>query len=413
MSSSSRAHDARLWLICAVILIDSLAQSISFPILPRLTRDLLGGDTAAAAIWVGWLEVGWAAPYLIRVPILGALSDRFGRRPLLLVSLVGIGLELLIDALAANVWWLLAGRMLVGVSFAAQVAGLAYVADVTTPAARAGAYGRANAALFLGIVIGPLSGGFLAGHDLRAPFWIGAALALAGAFFAAFVLPESHRPATRAPLTRAEIAPWRALGMLARAPLVPLAFVLLLSWLALQSSDNMLVLYTAHRYGWSTVTFGVFVAIAASVGIVVQGWLTERVAVRFGERRALIGGLGVQALAMAGMGLAASALLFWPAALIAPLGAIARPALQALMSRAVGADEQGRLQGAVAAVASFTSVVSPVAFASLFAWSISGARAPAWAGATILCGAALAAIAALTAAAFAGRHEARTGPGSA
>jgi DHA1 family tetracycline resistance protein-like MFS transporter len=201
--------------------------------------------------------------------------------------------------------------------------------------------------------------------------------------------------------------------MLARAPLVPLAFVLLLSWLALQSSDNMLVLYTAHRYGWSTVTFGVFVAIAASVGIVVQGWLTERVAVRFGERRALIGGLGVQALAMAGMGLAASALLFWPAALIAPLGAIARPALQALMSRAVGADEQGRLQGAVAAVASFTSVVSPVAFASLFAWSISGARAPAWAGATILCGAALAAIAALTAAAFAGRHEARTGPGSA
>jgi len=396
MSRPQRATlGAPVTLIALVILLDSLAQSITFPLLPRLTQHVLGGDTARAAIWVGWLEVGWALPYFFTAPILGALSDRFGRRPLMLVSLLGICAELVIDALAQNVWHLLGGRIVCGLSYAAQVAGMAAIADATAPAQRTAAYGRANAFLFLGIVIGPLTGGLIAEHDLRAAFWLGAAMALAGAAFVVFVLPETL--AQRAPFAVQQFAPWRSLSILARAPLWPLAIVLLLSWLALQSSDNMLVLYTAHRYGWDAVTFGIFVAAAASVGIVVQGWLAERAAARFGERRALIGGLGVQAIGMAGMGLAGTALLFWPAALIAPLGAIARPALQALMSRAVGEDEQGRLQGAIAAVASFTSVVSPVLFAQLFAWSISDGRPLAWSGATILCGAALAAIAALVA----------------
>ncbi len=400
----ARFLGAPVHLVSVPVFLDSVAQSITFPILPRLTQSLLGGDMAEAALWVGWLEVAWAAAYFLAAPVLGGLSDHFGRRPSFLVSLAGVAAELLLDVFAPNVWWLLAGRVLCGLTFGAQVAVMAYVADVTEPEKRAGAYGWVNGALFSGIVVGPLAGGILAQVDLRAPFWAGAALASTGAAYVGLVLPESLPKDHRAPFNVSQTAPWDALRfLLARRALAPLAVVLLLTWLAIQSSDNMLVLYTAYRYGWTPLEFGVFVGVAASLSIVVQGWLAGRFVERFGDHRALIAGLSLQALGLTGMGLAGTGILFWTVALGAVFGALARPALQSLMSAAVGPDEQGRLQGGVGAVSSLTSIVAPLVFTQLFAWSIGGAREASWSGATILAGASLSA-----AAAFVAWHAART-----
>ena len=386
----ARGMVARLSLL---LFLDGLAQSVSFPVLPRLVGSFLDGHPGMTALWVGWLEVAWALPQIFMAPILGALSDRFGRRPLMLLSMGGVGLELLLDALAPNLGWLLAGRIVCGLTFASQAAVMAGVADTTPPDERARAYGFVNGALYAGILVGPLLGGWLAETNLRMPFHVGAAVAAVGALYVVSLLPEplarEHRTSTQEP----RLGLGEAVRLLGTHPaLRPLAAVLLLSWLSFQSSDNVVVLYTAHRYGWSPVQFGVFVAVEAALGILVQGFVAGAAARRLGERQTLILGATLQGVGMLAMGLAPTAVLFWPGAIVAALGAIVRPALQTLMSQAVGANEQGRLQGIVSSIASATSVVAPLVFTSLYAWAISGERSPAWAGITILCGATLSAL---------------------
>lgn len=382
---------ARLSLL---LFLDGLAQSVSFPVLPRLVSSLLDGHPGMTALWVGWLEVAWALPQIIMAPFLGSLSDRFGRRPLMLLSMGGIGLELLLDALAPNLGWLLAGRIICGLTFGAQAAVMAGVADTTPTGERARAYGFVNGALYAGIVAGPLLGGWLAEADLRSPFRVGAAVAAVGALYVVGLLPEPLARAHRMPSQEPRAgAPWKAFRLLGAQPaLRPLAVVLLLSWLSFQSSDNMVVLYTAHRYGWSTVKFGVFVAVEATLGILVQGFVAGAAARRLGERQALLLGSTLQGFGMLAMGLAPTAVLFWPGAIVAVLGTIVRPVLQTLMSEAVGPDEQGRLQGVVSSIASATSVVAPLVFTFLYAWAIGGGRRLSWAGITLLCGAVLSAL---------------------
>jgi DHA1 family tetracycline resistance protein-like MFS transporter len=383
--------------LCLLIFLDGFAHSVSFPILPRLVAELTGHQPPVTALWVGWLEVAWAVPQILIAPVLGALSDRYGRRPLMLLSAVGIGIELTLDALASHVGWLVVGRVVCGLSFAAQAAVMAGVADVTATEGRARAFGLANGALYGGIVAGLLASGALASLGVRAPFWTGAGVAAAAALYVALAVPEPLGRAQRT-VARTGGAAWEGVRLVAAYPgLRPLALVLLLSWLAFQSSDNMVVLYTEHRYGWSAGQFGLFAAATALLGIAVQGLLASPATRRLGERGALVAGSAMTAAGMLAMGLAPAPAAFVPAAMLAMLGAVARPALQAMMSRCVGADEQGRLQGLVSSIVSLTSVVAPLAFTSLYAWAIGGGRAPAWAGLTFVCGATLSAIAALVA----------------
>jgi DHA1 family tetracycline resistance protein-like MFS transporter len=385
MTSKPQAARAALVFVAVSVLLDSLAQSISFPILPRLAQSLVGGDTAAASRWVGWLEVGWAAPQFLAAPLLGLLSDRIGRRPVIVAGVFGVGAELVLNALAPNVWWLLGGRMLCGFTCGAQAAAMAYVADVTPAEGRAGAYGWMNAALWAGIIAGPAAGGLLAGLSLRAPFWAAAGVALLAGFYGLIVLPESRPASARGPVAWRRATPWSAAGLLLQRPALRLlALALALLWLAFQGKDNMLVLYTAYRYGWDPLAFGLFAGALAAASIAVQGGLAGRVARRVGERRAVVGGLALQALGMAGMGLAPGGALFVAANGLSVIGGVASPALQALMSNAVGPDEQGRLQGAIGAIGSLTSIAAPIAFTQLFAWTVSDGRGGAWSGATIL-----------------------------
>ncbi len=388
---SPRHGRAALAFVAITVCLDMVAQSISFPILPRLTQELLGGDLPAAARWVGILEVGWAIPMFLAAPVLGLLSDRFGRRPVIVLSVFGVGAELVMGALAPNVWWLLAARVLCGLTCGAQAAAMAYVADVTPPEGRTRAFGWLNAALWSGIVVGPALGGLLATHDLRAPFWVAAAFALANGVYGLLVLPESLPKGDRAQrLDWSKASPLAAVDLLVRRPgLAILAVVLLLIWLAFQAKDNMLVLYTAYRYGWTPLIFGLFATVLALASIGVQAGLAGQVARRIGEGWAVIAGLGLGVVGLVAMGLAPTSALFWASNLPIVLGGVATPALQSMISARVGAEEQGRLQGALGSISSLTSITAPLIFTQMFAWSVGPERGAGWSGATILVGAAL------------------------
>lgn len=369
--------------VLVVVFLDSLAQSISFPVLPRLAQRLLGGDMAEAARWTGYLEVAWAAPRFIAAGVLGRLSDRFGRRPVIVLSVLGVGAELVMGALAPDVGWLMAARVLCGLTCGGQASAMAYVADVTAPEDRARRFGWISAAIWSAVTVGPALGGVTAAFSLRAPFWLAAGLAFAAALWGALALPESLAPDRRAAPDWRGLVPLSGLSILSRAGIAPLAAALFFTWLAFHAKDNMLVLYTARRYGWTALDFGLFCAVLGPASIAVQavgaGWAARR----FGERRAAIGGLALEIIGLAAMGLATFQPWFWAANLPIVLGGVAGPAVQALLSAKVGEDEQGRLQGAVASIASLTSVIAPIALTQIFAWSIGPGRAAAWTGLTM------------------------------
>jgi DHA1 family tetracycline resistance protein-like MFS transporter len=387
---STPRRGAALAFIAVSVCLDYLAQSIAFPVLPRLAQRLLGGDLAAAARWSGFLEVAWAIPQFLAAPLLGMLSDRFGRRPVIVLSLFGVAGELVLNALAPNLGWLLAGRILCGLTCGAQAAATAYVADIVPFEARTRAYGWMNAAIWTGIVVGPAAGGALAAIDIRAPFWAAAGVALVCGLYGWLVLPESLPKHRRAPLRWRSANPWGSARLLWERPgLRGLAVALLLIWLAFQGESNMMVVYSAFRYGWTPLTFGVFATVLAVANIAVQGGLAGRVADRLGERTTVLVGLGIQAVSMAAMGLSPTAALFTAAALIGVGGLIVGPALQALATAKVGPDEQGRLQGAIGSISSLTSIVAPIAFTQLFAWTIAPQQATALPGGTMLVAATL------------------------
>ncbi|MDO8323245.1 MAG: MFS transporter [Phenylobacterium sp.] len=397
---SHRTRRAALIFVAVTIFLDYSAQSISFPVLPRLAQELVGGDPATAARWVGFLEVGWAIPQFLAAPFLGMLSDRFGRRPVILISVFGVGAELVMGALAPTVGWLMAARILCGLTCGAQAAAMAYVADVTPPEERTKAYGWMTAALWSGIIMGPAIGGLLAMHDIRAPFWAAAAVAFLGGIYGIFVLPESLPKEKRAPIRWAKANPWGAVDLLVqRKGLLVLGIALLLIWLAFQAKDNLLVLYTAHRYGWSPLDFGIFCSALAVASIAVQTGLTGRIAKALGDKRTVLLGLALEVTGFFAVGLAPTGVWFWIANLPIVLGSMATPALQSLMSSKVGAEEQGRLQGAMGSIASLTSIAAPIAVTQVFAATLTWG--PAWSGLTILIGGVLSLVAWILVLAFA------------
>ena len=384
---------ASLAFIAVTVALDVASQSMIFPILPRLVEQLADYDRASAARWVGWLEAAWAITQFFAAPVLGLLSDRFGRRPVILISLFGLAVDLIATAITPNLWWLLLARGVCGMTTATPAAAAAYVADVTPPAQRAGTFGLLNAAAWTGIIVGPAIGGLAGAHDPRLPFWIAAGVTAVNAIYGLFVLPESlsrERRTTRLAWRKAN--PVGAVGLLAsRAGLLPLAGVFLLLWFALHAMNSVFVLYTLHRYGWDPMAFGVFCSVLAVGNIVVQSWLAGRASRRFGDRATLLAGLGFQVVGFLVAGLAPTTAWFWAANAITVLGNLAGPALQSLMSAKVGEDEQGRLQGACGAMASTATFFGPVAFTQVFAWSL--VMGTGWLGVTLLAGAGLTLIA--------------------
>ena len=395
---SKPVRKAALAFIFITVLLDMLALGITVPVLPKLILGFKGGDSAGAAAIYGTFGTVFAAMQFFFAPVLGAVSDRFGRRPAILLSNFALGLDYVLMAMAPSLSWLFAGRILSGICTASFSIPSAYIADVTTPEKRAAGYGFLGAAFGLGFVIGPAFGGLLGVANPRLPFWIAAGLSLANACYGLFILPESLPPEKRSRFDWKRANPLGSIAMLKKHPgVLAVACLVFFSYLAHEVLPSMWVLYTDYRYHWNARMVGLTLAAVGVFSAVVQGGLIRPGVARMGERKALLFGLLCGAVGFAVYGLASTPGLFYFGIPFGALWGFAGPSAQALMSQRVDPSEQGRLQGALAGVRGISGMIGPTVFTSVFAWSI-GPKAPrAMPGAPFLLAAALLAVAFLIA----------------
>ena len=367
----TRLRRATFWFIFGTVLLDMLALGIIAPVFPKLVIQLEGGNETSAARLVGLFGTLWAAMQFLFAPVLGALSDRVGRRPVILVSCFGLGLDYVIMALAPTVGWLFLGRALSGITASSFATSFAYIADVTEPDQRAGRFGLLGMAFGVGFILGPAVGGLLGSISLRAPFWAAGALSVVGAAYGWFVLPESLPAERRAPFAWRRANPVGSLDLLrGHEALFGLAIVAFLYRVAHDCLPSLFVLYGDYRYGWTARAVGFALAAVGVASMIVQGGLVGPVVRRLGEPRALFVGLACGALAFTIYGLAPTGTMFLLGIPVGALFGLTYPSLQGLMTRRVGPDEQGRLQGALASLMGIAGVIAPVLFTQTFAAAI-------------------------------------------
>ena len=375
-----------------VVLIDLLGIGLLIPVGPKLVTQLSGGSEAEAAPLVGWLGATFSIMAFLCAPLLGALSDRVGRRPVLLFSMLGSGLDYFAMALAPSLSVLWITRAVNGITGASVTTASAYIADVTPPEKRAAGFAVFGAAASLGFVLGPLLGGILGDIDIRLPFWIAGGLALLNAAYGLFVLPESLPPERRN--THPIGSPFAALRVLAEFPIArSLAGVLFLLNLAQFALHATWALYTEHRYGWQPKDIGWSMFAVGVGGALVQGGLARRLVPRMGEARALQAGLLLAVLAYVGYASASEGWMIYIAIGIAALGDIAMPAAQSLITRTIRPDQQGLVQGALTSAQSLANIIGYPLGGYVFAWSIGTAAGEVPAGTVYFVSAGLAALA--------------------
>ena len=326
---------ALVFIFCTVTL-DIMALGLVIPVLPTLVLGFMDGDTAGAAQVFGVFATVWAAMQFVFSPVLGALSDRHGRRPVILLSCLGLGLDYIFMALAPSLLLLFVGRVISGITSATIATASAYIADVAPPEKRARAFGMIGVAFGLGFVIGPAIGGLLGGFDPRLPFWVAAGLCFANVAFGWFVLPESLPPERRMAFEWRRANPLGSLKLLrSHRQLLGLAGVDFLGQLAHQVLPAVFVLYTLHRFGWGEAAVGLALAGVGICSAVVQGALVGPLVSRWGERRTLVASLLFGAAGMTIYGLAPTGPIFWLGVPIMALWGLAGPSVQGLMTRLV------------------------------------------------------------------------------
>ena len=366
---------AALVFIFFVVLIDVLAFGLIIPVLPKLIEQFAGGDTAHAAYWVGAFGTIFAAIQFVTSPIQGALSDRFGRRPVILLSCLGLGLDFVFMALAPTLAWLLVGRIISGVTSASFTTANAYVADVVPPEQRAKSYGMIGAAFGIGFTVAPAIGGWLGEIDLRLPFWFAAGLALLNFAYGLFVLPESLPKDKRsARFDWSHANPVGSIGLLRQYPMVlGLAVVVFLANLAHYVYPSVFVLFAGYRFDWGPQQVGWVLAVVGVCSIIVNAVLVGRIVQRLGERRTLMLGLSCGVVGFTIYGLTGNGWLWLLGIPVSALWALAAPATQALITREVGPKVQGRIQGALMSLVSMAGILGPSLFAGSFGYFIDDA----------------------------------------
>ncbi|MBK8101025.1 MAG: TCR/Tet family MFS transporter [Planctomycetes bacterium] len=371
------------------LLLDVLGFGLLIPVGPHLIEELQG-DPDGAGRTVGWLNATYAAMLFLFSPILGALSDRFGRRPVLLVALFGSGLDYLVMALVPSVPWLFVTRVVNGLSGATITVANAYIADVTPPDRRAAGFGIVGAAFGLGFVLGPALGGWLGGYDIRYPFYAASAITMCNWLYGLLILPESLPPERRA-TGGFRYDPLAGLRNLSISPLVArFAAALFLLNAAQFALHATWVLYTKNRYDWGPRGAG-WSLFAVGIGAaLVQGGLARRLIPRLGERRSVLLGTAIGAVAFVGYGSATEGWMVYLVIALASLGGISMPACQSLISKSVRPDQQGTVQGALTAVQGLANIAGPLIGGYVFEWSID--LKPPLPGLTFYTSAALAAV---------------------
>lgn len=377
--------------IFVTMFIDILGLAIIIPILPGLIGELLGRDASTTGRYLGVIVAVYALMQFLFAPVLGALSDRFGRRPIILISLFGFGVDYLIQGWAPSIGWLFLGRFVAGIMGASITTANAYIADVSTPETRARNFGFVGVAFGLGFTLGPALGGVLGAIHLRLPFFVAAALALINWLYGFFVLPESLAPEHRRQVSWRAMNPLASLRRLQVYPLVAgLAVAVLFSSLAQRGMENVWVLHAGYRYGWDTQTNGLTLALVGVMAILVQGLLVRPTVQRLGERRTVVLGLSVSMLSFLGYGLASDGWMVLVIIVFGALAGLAMPAMQGLVAGTVSPSEQGAIQGALTSLTSLTSIFAPLIFtAGLFSFFTSEAAPFALPGAPFLLGSVL------------------------
>ena len=367
MRGSGNVRKPAATFIFLTVVLDMLALGMIAPVLPRLIEGFLHGNISGAAKMLGLFGTTFAVMQFIFSPVLGSLSDKLGRRPIVLLSNFGLAADYMLMAWAPALPWLFVGRVISGITASSIPTAMAYMADVLPPEKRAGAFGMLSAAFGVGFVLGPAMGGLLGGVNPRLPFYVSAGLSLLNGMYGLFVLPESLKKENRANFSWKRANPVGSMAMLARSRSVMLlSVVLVLGYVALQSLQNVYVIYTDYRYHWSVQSAGLSLTFLGVTSIL-YGLLVRKATPRFGERMCIFFGLTFGAIGYAGFALAPTGLWLLAAIPVLNLMSFTWPSAQALMSRATGPSEQGKMQGAIQGLRGGAGIVGPWLFTYIFA----------------------------------------------
>ncbi len=378
---------AAIGFIFITLLIDVIGWGLIIPVFPQLISELKHIPVNMASKDGGWLLFVYAFMQFICAPVLGNLSDKYGRRPVLLFSLLGFGVDYIFTALAPTYGWLFVGRTISGITGASFTTGAAYIADISTDETRAKNFGLIGAAFGLGFIIGPAIGGLLSGWGIRAPFYFAAGLSLLNAAYGYFVLPESLSEDHRRPFEWRRANPFGALKQLKNYPgLGGLIIALGLLYLGSHAVQSNWSFFTIYRFQWSAKTVGLSLAVVGVLVAAVQGGLIRVITPRLGNERSIYVGLLLYSIGMFCFAVANQSWQMFVFLIPYCLGGIAGPALQAKMAADVPPNAQGELQGALTSVMSLTAIIGPVVMTNLFAWFTTAAAPVIFPGAPFLLG---------------------------
>ncbi|MGK0188965.1 MAG: DHA1 family tetracycline resistance protein-like MFS transporter [Verrucomicrobiales bacterium] len=369
----ARSHaKPALGFIFITLVLDILGIGIVVPILPTLVEELSGKTIDAAAYLYGLLAMLYALMQFLFAPLLGSLSDRYGRRPVILISLFGAGLDYFLLAWAPTLEWFFVGRILAGITGANFSAATAYIADISTPEKRAANFGLVGAAFGLGFSIGPAIGGLLGQTDLRLPFIVAGVITLLNWLYGLFVLPESLAASNRRKFSWGRSNPVGALLHLRKYPMVlGLAGVYFLASIAHQVLPATWALFTKYRFSWEPLHIGMSLGAVGIMAAIVQGGLTRKILPKTGEQNAALIGLGISAVSFCLYGLATQGWMIYAIIVLGSLGGLATPAIQGMVSRGVGDDEQGGVQGSMSSLNSVAAIIGTPLATGLFGYFIS------------------------------------------
>jgi DHA1 family tetracycline resistance protein-like MFS transporter len=355
--------------IFITLLIDVTGLGIIIPVLPRLIQELTGASLSEASQYGGWMLFAYAAMQFLFAPVMGGLSDRFGRRPVLLASLFGFGLDYILMAIAPTIAWLFLGRIIAGIMGASFTTATAYIADVSPPEKRAQNFGIIGAAFGLGFIIGPLVGGLLGSLGPRVPFMAAAALTLVNWLYGYFILPESLAPEHRRKFEWSRANPIGSLMNLKRYPIITgLIVSLVFVYIAAHAVQTNWAYYTIEKFSWDEKMIGISLAVVGVIFAIVQGGLIRIIIPKLGQHKSLYVGLGLSAAGYLLYALATESWMMFAFTIVYCLGGIAGPALQGIISSVVPPNEQGELQGALTSMVSLTTIVGPPLMTNTFAF---------------------------------------------
>lgn len=401
--------------IFVTLLLDVIGFGIIIPVMPDLIIELSGRNGSPeelisyASKIGGWMIAAYAAVQFVCAPIVGALSDRYGRRPVLLGSLFGFGIDYLFLALAPSLWWLFIGRLIAGIMGASFTTAGAYIADISTPEKRAQNFGMIGAAFGLGFIIGPLMGGLLADFGTRVPFFVCAAITLLNWLFGFFVLPESLKEENKRKFEWKRANPIGTLKSLTRYPVISgLILALAFIYVSSHAVQTNWAYYVKVKFGWDATQIGWSLATVGLAFAVIQGGLIRFIIPKLGQERSVYLGIALYAIGFLLYGIAPAGWMMYPIIIIYCLGSIAGPALQGIMSSSIPPNEQGELQGGFTSLMSLAAFIGPVMMNGTFAW-FTGANAPVYfPGAAMILGAVLTLISSLLARHTLKKHAIKT-----